>query len=339
MLYIGNMSIIIGTPDMALYKKIKKYLHGYATIAAGDVSSLIKASMNRQPAIILLDERMNELVGSSFLSELLLDIEFLKEVPLALFRRSGGVLNIISSVDSKERRILISKVESYIDSILAIRRKIRLSYEETEHFTASLITALQAKDGYSKSHSARVAAYAGVVAREIGRNWEYAYLAGLMHDVGKIGIPDAVLTKPGRLTPEEMGIMQSHPIKSEKICKPVETFEKILPVIRGHHERIDGKGYPDGLKGSSIPLLSRIIAVVDSFDALTSDRPYRKHMEPAMAMEILHDGIGSQWDPDIVGCVEKLYSEKKLSRSLDTATERHPYFGDLIKGTIFEPVA
>ncbi|MCL6585462.1 MAG: HD-GYP domain-containing protein, partial [Anoxybacillus sp.] len=129
------------------------------------------------------------------------------------------------------------------------------------------------------------------------------YKSAILHDIGKIGIPDAVLLKDGRLTDEEFAWIKKHPVLGENILRqvqPIEEVKDLLPGIRSHHERIDGKGYPDGLKGEQIPLFGRIIAVADAFDAMTSDRPYRKGMSVETAVSILLSGKGTQWDAEMV---------------------------------------
>ncbi len=122
----------------------------------------------------------------------------------------------------------------------------------------------------------------------------------MIHDIGKIGIPDAILQKPGRLTAEEQRDMQRHPALGERIARPLGSASDLLPIVRHHHESYDGSGYPDGHRGQEIPLPARIVAIADAFDALTSTRPYRAGRPPTEAVDILMQGRGKQWDPDLV---------------------------------------
>jgi putative two-component system response regulator len=122
----------------------------------------------------------------------------------------------------------------------------------------------------------------------------------LLHDIGKIGVPDAILNKPGPLTPDEVEIIQQHPVIGERICRPLRDGAEIGPIVRGHHERWDGTGYPDKLAGEAIPLGSRVIAVADAFDAMTTDRPYRKALSSNQAWETLRQGAGDQWDKAVI---------------------------------------
>jgi len=133
---------------------------------------------------------------------------------------------------------------------------------------------------------------------------------GLLHDIGKIGIKESILLKPGKLTEEEMAHIRSHPARGYDICAPLKTLEPCLPIIRSHHERYDGDGYPDGLKGEDIPLKARITAVADAFDAMTTDRPYRKGMSTETALKIFENEIDSgQWDPQVVKALMKIMKE------------------------------
>lgn len=167
----------------------------------------------------------------------------------------------------------------------------------------SLSSALDARDHYTNGHSERVIDYAREIAREINMSQtereELVYLC-LLHDIGKIGIPDHILNKPGKLTPEEFEIMKRHAEIGEKIISPLEMLRRLKPLIRHHQEFYDGTGYPDGLRGEAIPLACRILAVVDTFDAMTTDRPYRNALPAETAVAELQRCSGSQFDPGIV---------------------------------------
>lgn len=168
----------------------------------------------------------------------------------------------------------------------------------------SLAGAIDAKDPYTKGHSTSVSRYSEALARAINLPEDEVQrikLGALLHDVGKIGIPENVLKKPGKLDGEEWEIMKQHPvIGAEKVLKPNEALRDLIPIVKYHHEHIDGSGYPERLKGDEIPLAARIVAVADTYHALISDRPYRKGMSVEKACEILKDGAGKQWDPDLV---------------------------------------
>jgi len=182
-------------------------------------------------------------------------------------------------------------------------RKTYLELETRENLIKALSSAIEAKDPYTKGHSERVGEYSKKLALKLGFDREKAeslYWAGILHDIGKIAIPIDILTKPGKLTDEEFEKIKVHPVISYKICESLNTLKQVLPAVKHHHERYDGKGYPNGLKGEEIPYEARIMAVTDSFDAMTSDRSYRKAMPKEKAIEILKQGAGVQWDEKIV---------------------------------------
>jgi putative nucleotidyltransferase with HDIG domain len=170
-------------------------------------------------------------------------------------------------------------------------------------FATALVATLDARDRYTAGHSAIVAEYARSVAREMGlpgNEQQLAHLAGLVHDVGKIGVATSILDKPGPLTLDERRRMEKHSEIGERILANVEAYGEIAKVVRHHHERVDGFGYPDGLVGDEIPLLSRIICAADAYNAMTSDRPYRDAMPDSVARRRLLEAAGSQFDADVV---------------------------------------
>ena len=178
------------------------------------------------------------------------------------------------------------------------------SSNHLEEIATSLAGAIDAKDPYTKGHSTSVSRYSEALARAVNLPEEeikQIALGALLHDVGKIGIPENVLRKTSNLSDDEWNIMKQHPvIGAEKVLKPNPVLRELIPIVKYHHERIDGKGYPEGLKGNEIPLAARIVAIADTFHALVSDRPYRKGMELNKACEILMCGAGTQWDEDLV---------------------------------------
>lgn len=176
----------------------------------------------------------------------------------------------------------------------------------------ALTSAIDAKDPYTCGHSDRVSRVAVRLGQQLGCDDEFLnrlYLSGLLHDVGKIGIDETVLRKPGRLTPAEYEHIKTHPDIGYNILKDVKKLTHLLPGVRHHHESWDGRGYPDGLAGEDIPLMARIIAVADSFDAMGSDRPYRKGMPDDKLDAIMQEGAGKQWDAKIVEAFFQVRSE------------------------------
>jgi diguanylate cyclase (GGDEF)-like protein len=182
----------------------------------------------------------------------------------------------------------------------------------------ALAEAVDAKDEYTRGHSQRVAEYARELAASCGYDSGYVdlvFVTGTLHDVGKIGVPDIALKKPGKLSDEEFEMIKLHPALGEKIVSQIPELADTIPGIRGHHERFDGRGYPDGLIGNDIPLLARILAVADTYDAMTSDRPYRKGLDPSVAFEAILSGRGTQFDPDLATQFVEMMSAKVVKKS------------------------
>lgn len=184
----------------------------------------------------------------------------------------------------------------------------------------AIISSLEEKDAYTHGHSFRVAEYTVLLAEEIGLSEieiREAELSALFHDIGKIGIPDSILLKPGRLTQSEFEIMKSHPVRSGKIIEKITALRNLVPGIVYHHERFDGLGYPEGIKGDAIPLYARMILIADTFDAMTSTRPYRLALEKETAFRELERCSGTQFDPYLVDCfirvMRRFESSKKTS--------------------------
>lgn len=189
----------------------------------------------------------------------------------------------------------------------------------------AMSNAIDARDHYTQGHSERVATLAHSLARIYGLSenaCQEVYLAGILHDIGKIGVPDAVLLKNGPLTAEEFKVIQTHPEIGYRIVEKLEHLQFVLPGILYHHERWDGRGYPHGLSGALIPLMARILAVADAFDAMTSSRPYRNAMPPEKAYQIISNGAAEQWDALVVECLKTWYAEHVTSTDrLQTSSE------------------
>lgn len=174
------------------------------------------------------------------------------------------------------------------------------------------LKALQKKDNYTMAHSARVKYYAMIFGQHIGLSSSELHtleLAAILHDIGKIGIPDSILKKQARLTEEEYEIIKQHSTKGEYIVSTISSLKGIDKIVRHHHERYDGNGYPDRLKGNKIPLLSRLILITDTFDAITSTRPYRTGAPFEVAASELEKFAGTQFDPDLVKAFMRTFNK------------------------------
>ncbi|GIO32316.1 MULTISPECIES: HD domain-containing phosphohydrolase [Paenibacillus] len=211
-----------------------------------------------------------------------------------------GRLTKVQNVYSDEFSKLVTGFNMMVGALQMREEESRVMLDS---YFVTLAVALDARDPYTAGHSLRVAEYSEQIGRLCGMSPEELAIirkSALLHDIGKIGIRDTVLLKEGRLTEEEFDQIKAHPALGENILlqiEPKEVMAPLLPGVRSHHERYDGKGYPDRLAGEEIPVLGRIIAVADAYDAMTSDRPYRRGMAPSIALSILDEGRGSQWDP------------------------------------------
>ncbi len=226
-------------------------------------------------------------------------------VPLLYRRRRVGMLCIFKRDTSHVPDTSIPVVSLVADVAATIVENSQLLARlEKNYFSTveALAAAIEAKDPYTRGHSKRVTQYAITLAERLRvaadaiKDLQYG---AMLHDIGKIGVRGQILNKRGRLTPEEYKIIKRHPIIGERIIDGVDFLEGAKPVIRSHHERFDGRGYPDGLRDEEIPMLARIVAVVDFYDALTSERPYRPAFSAEQAMLFVKEGIGGDFDPAV----------------------------------------
>jgi len=239
-------------------------------------------------------------------------------VPMKMGERIIGVAEAINKLKGA------SFIPADQELFLTVANQIAIATENTKlnqdlrdlffSTVRSLIAAVEAKDTYTKGHSERVTEYALLIANALKlprEEIETLHLASLLHDIGKIGIMEGILDKKEPLTEDDWKVIRQHPLTGAKILEPVRPMEKIIPYILHHHERYDGKGYPDGLKGEDIPFYSRIIAIGDAFDAMTSDRPYRKGLPVEVALAEIEKNKGTQFDPVLADIFVKAYRGKK----------------------------
>jgi putative two-component system response regulator len=188
--------------------------------------------------------------------------------------------------------------------------------DNAETVLFSLALSIEAKDPYTEGHCDRLSKYSAALGEKLGLPEDLQVAlrrGGLVHDIGKLSVPEHILLKPGALTPEERKIMEQHTVIGERICAPLRSFRHVLPIIRHHHEKQDGSGYPDGLKGEQVPLTARILQVTDIYDALTTDRPYRKALPVDAALAIMWEEVKrGWWDGSLVNELEILVAESEV---------------------------
>ena len=260
-----------------------------------------------EPDVILLDVMMPELDGFG-LCRMIKAEEDLQLIPIvmvtALDSKGDKIKGLEAGCDdfmSKpiDRIELTARVKS-----LARLRRLTENLDDAEKVLEMLARGVEAKDETTGDHCDRLTragiafgehlGFSGPDVKALGR-------AGVLHDIGKIGIPDAILLKPGKLTPDEWKVMETHTLIGAELLKPLRTMQRVVPIVRNHHERWDGKGYPDGLAGENIPLLARVFQLLDAFDALTSERPYKRAFSVEESCEILgKEAESGKWDPKLL---------------------------------------
>ncbi len=237
-------------------------------------------------------------------------------VPIADRRRRYGWFCSCNLKDGADFGTVQTSLLSSVTSILATHQRNLEMFRQHEDlllsFVRSLVSTLDAKDAYTRGHSERVALISRQLGVQLGLpedDLRDIYLSGLLHDIGKIGVDDQILRKTGPLTREEFEMVKKHPVIGYNILAGLKNLQVVLPGVRHHHEAYSGRGYPDGLKGEAIPLMARIIAVADSYDAMSSDRPYRDGLTTPNLEVILKEGAGIQWDSNVVEAYFKIQHE------------------------------
>ena len=252
-------------------------------------------------------------------------IRSLMLVPLNIRKKVFGVLAVsvlngdvrFSEKDLYYMSFMTNKAAYAIENI-ALYENI---YENLLATLYAFVGAIEARDPYTEQHSNRVTRIAIALCRAMGGSQEeqdILNVAGQLHDIGKIGIRDDILLKPGRLSEEEFRLIKEHPVIGANIVARLGLWDREKNIIRSHHERFDGKGYPDGLAGEEIPMLARILAVADVYDAIASDRAYRKKMEETKILQIMYGGSGSQFDADVIDTFRSLYDQGFLKKIVET---------------------
>lgn len=304
----------------------------YKVVAVNSGKQAYKYLDRHTPDLILLDINMPEIGGFEVMKALQAEPRWQKipiifltadrssETEVECFRM--GACDFITK--PFEPQIMMSRIKSTLELDgyrKDLQRRLDEKTREMERITIQAImtvaNTVDAKDDYTKGHSMRVAAYAELMAQRLGWSEEEVqntYYVAMLHDVGKIGVPDAVLNKPFKLTDLEFRLIQGHTIIGAEILKDFKMFPNVNVGAKYHHERYDGKGYPEGLKAESIPLMARIIGLVDSYDAMTSNRVYRRRLSDDIVMQELEKGKGTQWDPDLVDIFMGLIKEGALEQ-------------------------
>jgi putative two-component system response regulator len=301
-------TVLVADDEPAARRLLRRILEpaGYKVLEAATGGEALGMVESEQPDLLILDITMPDIDG----------VEICRAIKNDPITHLTPVIHITGLTTREQRlRALSAGSDEFvgkpfdIEELLIRVRSLLRTKHLTDHLVSSeavvvaLARTVEARDHYTEQHLHRVADRSVEVARRIGmsdREVETVRLGGLLHDLGKIAVPDAVLLKSGPLDRNEFALVRQHPEAGAQIVRPLRAFQGPEPVVLHHHERFDGTGYPYGLKGSAIPLAARIVAVADSFDAMTTDRPYRRALAPGEAFQRLEDGRTEQWDPDVV---------------------------------------
>jgi putative two-component system response regulator len=268
---------------------------GYSVATAADGSLALEAVAERLPDLILLDIDMPGMSGFEVCRHLKQSPRT-RLVPVVIITAQGELPRRLNAWEDGADDFLskpfhLAEVTARCRSLLRIKRLVE-ERDSAEAVIFALARAIEAKSPYTLGHSERVTANAVALGTEIGlssADLNLLHRGGLLHDIGKLAVPDAILNKPGPLTAEEMAQVREHPVTGVRIVEALASVRDALPLIRWHHERLDGKGYPDGLAGDQIPLLVRILSVADVYDSLASDRPYRPRIPHEGCLKILRE--------------------------------------------------
>jgi putative two-component system response regulator len=294
----------------------------YTVFTATNGSDALDLVKRERPDLILLDVLMPGISGLDVCAAVKQDAETCL-TPVVLISAAQERQTVIAGLDAGADDFLnkpIDPEELYtrVRSLLRLKR-VTDDLESAESLFLTLGRIIEARDPYTEGHCERLADYATALGRRLELDQtdiDALYRGAFLHDVGKIAIPDRVLLKKGKLTRKEYDLMKQHPVIGDQLCGTVRSLDRVRPIVRHHHERLDGRGYPDRLDGASIPLLAQIVAVVDVFDALTTDRPYRSALPTITAYKMMRADARSGWcHASLVDAFIELHQGRELERN------------------------
>lgn len=314
----GPATILIADDEPANREVLWELLspQGYRAVFAPDGTTALHLLRTQPIDLALLDVMMPGCTGFSVCRAAKSD-PMTRLVPIVLVTGLATTEDRIMGIESGADDFLNKPVDRG-ELTARVRSLLRLKQftdelENAELVLFTLANSIEAKDPYTVGHCDRLSLYSVALGKRVGLGDELLIAlrrGGIVHDVGKVAVPEQILRKPGRLTAAERKIMELHPLTGERICAPLKSFRHVLPIIRHHHEKLDGTGYPDGLKGDQIPATARILTIVDIFDALTTDRPYRSALPREEALGIMREEAArGWWDSALLEEFQTLLSE------------------------------
>ncbi|MBW3554764.1 MAG: response regulator [Gemmatimonadetes bacterium] len=319
-----RQTILVVEDETAVRSMLQRMLEkeGFDVATAEDGAAALDRFSEIDPDLVLLDVRMPKLGGFEVCRQLKENPES-RLVPVVMVTGLDARADRITAIEAGADDFLSKPYDrtellARVGSLLRMKRYTD-ELERAESVLMTLGRTVEERDPYTRGHCQRLAGLAVELGRRLGLPREDLLdleRGGYLHDIGKIVIPDAVLNKRGPLTPEERDVMCAHPAAGERICQGLRSLRTVLPIIRHHHERMDGSGYPDRLAGEDIPLPARILQVVDVYDALRTERPYKRALEPAAALEIMRTEVDKGWwDGQIFEAFEEMIVEDGLESS------------------------
>ena len=299
----GRAVVLVAEDDSALRELLAEMLQGqgWTVVSAEDDEQALDLLRREPVSLALLDVMMPKRSGFAVCRTMKTNPET-RLTPVVLITGLTSTEDRIQGIECGADDFL-NKPFHKEELLARVRSLLRLKQftdelENAETVLCSLALSIEAKDPYTEGHRERLSRYSVALAKRCGLPEEQRVAlrrGGIVHDIGKVAVPEAILRKPGPLTPEERKLMEEHAVVGERICTPLKSFRQVLPVIRHHHDKIDGSGYPDGLKNQEVPVTARILQTVDVFDALTTDRPYRKALLPQEAFGIMREEVRRGW--------------------------------------------
>ena len=326
MLPNGNLqgTILVADDNEAIRDPLAELLRlqGYQVIAVENGEQAFLEICSQPVDLALLDVMMPGQTGFAVCRAVKARPET-RLIPIVLVTGLGGTDDRIRGIEAGADDFLNKPVKK--EELLArVRSLVRLKrftdeLDNAETVLCTLARSIEAKDPYTEGHCDRLSRYTVSLGETLGLSGEQLVSlrrGGIVHDIGKVAVPEYVLLKPGPLDPAERKIMEQHTIAGERICEPLKSFRNVLPIIRSHHEKQDGTGYPDRLKAGEIPFTARILQTVDIYDSLTTDRPYRKALSQETAIKLIWEETRRGcWDPELVAALEELLQESPLAFS------------------------
>jgi cyclic di-GMP phosphodiesterase len=321
-------TILVADDNESIREPLSELLrsHCYRVIAVENGEQALLEVCSQPVDLALLDVMMPGPTGFS-VCRAIKDRPETRFVPVVLITGLASAEDRIQGIEAGADDFLNKPVKK--EELLArVRSLVRLKrytdeLENAETVLCMLARSIEAKDPYTEGHCDRLSRYTVSLAEKIGLPPEDCIAlrrGGNVHDIGKVAVPEFILLKPGPLDAAERKIMEQHTLAGERICAPLKSFRNVLPIIRSHHEKQDGSGYPDQLKGEEIPLTARILQTVDIYDSLTTDRPYRKALAQERTLEIMWEETRrGWWDANLVGALEGLLADAPLAFSATSA--------------------